>query len=72
MPEGFSVGPLFIRFYGIILMSGAVAGAWLATREVKRRGDDPDVVWDLFTYLLVGGIVGAAFGIFLRHLLLQE
>ena len=59
MPEGFSVCPLFIRFYGIILMSGAVAGAWLATREVKRRGYDPDVVWDLFTYLLVGGIIGA-------------
>ena len=59
MPEGFHVGPLFIRFYGIILMSGAVAGAWLATREVKRRGHNPEIVWDLFTYLLVGGIVGA-------------
>ena len=59
MPDGFSVGPLFIRFYGIILMSGAVAGAWLARREAKRRGYDPEIVWDLFTYLLVGGIVGA-------------
>ena len=33
MPEGFSIGPLFVRFYGIILMLGAVAGAWLATRK---------------------------------------
>jgi len=59
MPEGFQVGPFFIRFYGIILMLGAVAGAWLATREAKRRGYDPGIVWDLFTYLLVGGIIGA-------------
>lgn len=59
MPEGFSIGSWFIRFYGIILMSGAVAGAFLAVREAKRRGYDPDIVWDLFIYLLIGGIVGA-------------
>ncbi|GAB4463593.1 MAG: prolipoprotein diacylglyceryl transferase [Anaerolineales bacterium] len=59
MPEGFSIGPLFVRFYGIILMSGAVAGAFLARREAKRRGYDPEMVWDIFVYLLVGGIIGA-------------
>lgn len=59
MPEGFSIGPLTVRFYGIILMSGAVAGAFLATREAKRRGYNPDIVWDLFIYLLIGGIIGA-------------
>ena len=41
MPDGFFIGPLHVRFYGIILMLGAVAGAWLATREAKRRGHDP-------------------------------
>lgn len=59
MSEGFSIGPFFVRFYGIILMSGAVAGAFLARREAKRRGYDPEIVWDLFIYLLIGGIVGA-------------
>ena len=59
MSEGFSLGPLFVRFYGIILMLGAVAGAWLATREAKRRGYEPEIVWDLLTYLLIGGIIGA-------------
>ncbi len=59
MPEGFFIGPFQVRFYGIILMLGAVAGAWLATREAKRRGYNPEIVWDLLTYLLIGGIVGA-------------
>jgi phosphatidylglycerol:prolipoprotein diacylglycerol transferase len=59
MPEGFQLGPIFIRFYGIILMLGALAGAWLAAREVKRRGGEPEIVWDLLTYLLIGGIIGA-------------
>ena len=36
MPVGFQVGPLFIRFYGIILMLGAVAAAFVAEREVRN------------------------------------
>ena len=59
MPEGFFIGPFHVRFYGIILMLGAVAGAWLATREARRRGHEPQIVWDLLTYLLIGGIIGA-------------
>src|SRR6266508_74393 len=59
MPEGFFIGSFEIRYYGIILMLGAVAGAFLATREAKRRGYEPDIVWDLLTYLLIGGIIGA-------------
>src|SRR5574341_1799073 len=59
MIDGFAVGPLYIRFYGIILMLGALAGGFLATREVKRRGYDPEMVWDLLVYLIIGGVIGA-------------
>lgn len=59
MIDGFAIGPLYIRFYGIILMLGAVSGAWLATRGAKRRGYDTEIVWDLLIYLIIGGIVGA-------------
>lgn len=59
MPEGFFIGQFEIRYYGIILMLGAVAGAWLATREAKRRGYPAEIVWDLMIYLLIGGIIGA-------------
>jgi len=59
MPTGFHVGPLFIRFYGIILMSGALAAAWLASREARRRGQDTEIVWDGLIWVLVGGILGA-------------
>jgi phosphatidylglycerol:prolipoprotein diacylglycerol transferase len=59
MIDGFALGPLYIRFYGILLMSGALAGGFLATVEMKRRGYDPEMVWDLLVYLIVGGIIGA-------------
>lgn len=59
MPSGFQLGPLYIRFYGIILMLGAVAGAFLAEREAKRRKQNPEYVWDGLFWVLIGGIIGA-------------
>jgi phosphatidylglycerol:prolipoprotein diacylglycerol transferase len=58
MPSGFFIGPLEIRFYGIIIVSGAVLGGWLAAREAERRGHNPDIIWDMLIYLMIGGILG--------------
>jgi phosphatidylglycerol---prolipoprotein diacylglyceryl transferase len=51
--------PFVIYYYGIILMSGALMGGWLASREAGRRGHDPEKVWDLLIWLIIGGIIGA-------------
>ena len=59
MPTGFQLGPLYIRFYGIILMLGAVAAAFLAEREARRRGQNSEIVWDGLIWVLIGGILGA-------------
>lgn len=48
-----------MAYYGIVIMLGAVAGAWVSSREVKRRGYDPEIVWDLLIYLIIGGVIGA-------------
>jgi len=59
MPEGFQVGPIFVRYYGIILMLGAVAGGWLAAHEAKRLDHDPEIGWDLLIWLFIVCVVGA-------------
>jgi len=59
MPLGFQVGPLFVRYYGIILMLGALAGSWLAAQGAKRRDEDSELVWDGLVWVLIGGIIGA-------------
>lgn len=63
MPEGILIHigsfSYTIHFYGIILMLGAVAGAYLARGEAKRSGNNPEIIWDMLIYLLIGGIVGA-------------
>ncbi|TET35980.1 MAG: prolipoprotein diacylglyceryl transferase [Anaerolineales bacterium] len=55
----FQFGPLTIQFYGIIIMLGAVAGAFLAQFNARRRGENPDLVWDGLIWVLIGGIIGA-------------
>lgn len=59
MREGFAIGPLTIHYYGVIIMLGALAGAYLVDRLAKLSGEDNEVVWDCLPWLLVGGIIGA-------------
>jgi phosphatidylglycerol:prolipoprotein diacylglycerol transferase len=59
MPTGFQIGPLTIHFYGIILMIGALAGGYIGTIEARRRGHNPEIVWDGLIWVLIGGIIGA-------------
>ena len=59
MPNGFWLGPLYIRFYGIIIMLGVLAAAWLASKEAKRRGLDPELVLDGLVWVVIAGVIGA-------------
>lgn len=59
MPDGISIGNFEIKFYGIIIMLGALLAAFLSARQAKKRGINPDFVWDMMPWLLIGGIIGA-------------
>jgi phosphatidylglycerol:prolipoprotein diacylglycerol transferase len=53
------IGPIPINFYGIIIVFGAIVAGYIAALEVRRRGDDPDIVWDGLVWVILAGIVGA-------------
>jgi phosphatidylglycerol---prolipoprotein diacylglyceryl transferase len=59
MPTGFNIGPIPIRFYGIIIIIGAIAAAFLAEREARRRGLNGELVWDALIWVLIAGVIGA-------------
>jgi phosphatidylglycerol---prolipoprotein diacylglyceryl transferase len=59
MPSSFNIGPLTIHFYGIVIMLGVVAAAYLARQQANRRGQNGDLVWDMLVWLLIAGIIGA-------------
>ncbi len=59
MPSGFYIGPLYIRFYGIVIMLGVIAAAFMAEHEARRRKLNSDMVWDVLIWVIIGGIIGA-------------
>lgn len=58
-PIFLQLGPLTIRWYGLLIMAGAILGSYVATIEARRRDEDPDHVWDLLIWCLIFGIIGA-------------
>jgi len=58
-PVVISLGPFQVHWYGLLIVLGALLGAWLATKEAERRGEDPEHVWNLLTWALILGIIGA-------------
>ncbi|MBP1468360.1 prolipoprotein diacylglyceryl transferase [Candidatus Chloroploca sp. M-50] len=51
--------PIAVRWYGVLIMGGALLGAYLASRRAVARGYDPDHVWNQLMLGLIMGIAGA-------------
>ncbi len=56
---GIHFGSFIIYFYAIIILAGVLAACFLTSRRAKEIGQDPDLIWDLATWLLIAGIIGA-------------
>lgn len=58
-PIAVEIGPLTIRWYGILMASAMGIGLLLAYREARRRNVDPDELLKTSELALVGGLIGA-------------
>jgi phosphatidylglycerol:prolipoprotein diacylglycerol transferase len=52
-------GPITLRWYGILMASAMALGLWLAHRDARRRGMDPEPLLRAAELALLGGLVGA-------------
>jgi phosphatidylglycerol:prolipoprotein diacylglycerol transferase len=65
MPNGFDIPIPFmnqsfhIYFYGILITLGVVVATLLASMEAKRRGQNPEIIWDMLFWVVIAGIIGA-------------
>src|SRR5512143_875518 len=63
IPDPFLFSNLFgvfnVRWYGVVIVLGALAGAWLSSKDAERRGENPNNVWDALFIALVIGLLGA-------------
>ncbi len=55
----FQLGPLTIRWYGILMATAMAVGLLLAYREAKQRGIDPDELLKTSELALLAGLIGA-------------
>lgn len=58
-PIALKIGPFTVYWYGILVVSGALLAGFVASLEAKRRGEDPDHVWNALLVCLVLGLIGA-------------
>src|SRR5215813_5022680 len=58
-PIAFQLGPLSIRWYGILMALAMALGLWLAYRDARRRGLDPESFLKAAELSLLGALVGA-------------
>jgi phosphatidylglycerol:prolipoprotein diacylglycerol transferase len=58
-PVAFSIGPLTIRWYGILIMLGVIAGAYLASWLARRKGENADHLWNMVPIVVFSAIAGA-------------
>lgn len=54
-----TIGPIPIRLYGLMIGIGFLLGMTLAARQAKKEGINPDRVLDMGVYLLLAAVVGS-------------
>ena len=65
LPNGFDIPLPFLHtsfhvyFYGVLIMAGVVAAAFLGQAEARRRGLKTDYIWDALFWVVLAGIIGA-------------
>ncbi len=58
-PILFEIGPITIRWYGLLIASAVLIGINLSQYLAKRRHVDPDLLGDLVIWLIIGAIPAA-------------
>jgi phosphatidylglycerol---prolipoprotein diacylglyceryl transferase len=57
----FEIGPLRLSLHGFFAALGFVAGAWIASREIGKRGFDVGKYQSCLTWGLIGSLIGARY-----------
>jgi prolipoprotein diacylglyceryl transferase len=57
--SGFHAGPAFIHFYGLMYVVGIALAIYITRRRLAAAGGDPAIVYDVATWVVPAGIIGA-------------
>ena len=58
-PTIVEIGPFALRWYGLLMATAVITGSWFATKEIERRGKNPEDFWDMLSWVLIPAFIGA-------------
>lgn len=58
-PVLFEIGGLTITSFGVFMALSFLTAGWVLSAELKRKGEDPELAWDMVMWAAIGGILGA-------------
>jgi phosphatidylglycerol:prolipoprotein diacylglycerol transferase len=69
IPAGIPLfGKFTLRYYSLALLSGVLAGLWVTRKRIGQFGMSEDHLWDLVSWGILFGLVGARTGYVLQNL----
>ncbi|MEO0349738.1 MAG: prolipoprotein diacylglyceryl transferase [Cyanobacteria bacterium P01_A01_bin.15] len=58
-PTIVEIGPFGLRWYGLLMATAVITGSWFASKEIERRGKNPEDFWDMLIWVLIPAFLGA-------------
>lgn len=58
-PKILDIGPITIHTYGLLLAVAFIAGIWIASRNARKEGINPDSIWNMGLVIIFASLVGA-------------
>ncbi|MEM1239387.1 MAG: prolipoprotein diacylglyceryl transferase [Cyanobacteria bacterium P01_H01_bin.26] len=58
-PTIVEIGPFALRWYGLLMATAVITGSWFASKEIERRGKNPEDFWDMLIWVLIPAFLGA-------------
>lgn len=59
VPKTIMVGSFGIALYGVLIAAAMLMGVAVAAHIAKKNGQDPDLYWDSFVFIVISAIAGA-------------
>ncbi len=59
MKELFSIGPIHIYFFGLMIAIAAISGGAFSIKQGEKRGVNEDIIFNLIIIVVISGVLGA-------------
>jgi len=57
-PKLLDLGPITVHTYGLLLAAAFIAGIWISSRNARKAGIGPDLIWNLGLVVIFSALVG--------------